>query len=115
MGKQHLGAVRTSVHKEQMFPGEAGLLGNPLLSNFRFTIDGIRRNKCVHPPEPQHKTSRGSEHLSFAVKPSSAAGFDRTGRANLGCTVALVTTHGKGVFAMLERPLITPDDPRQVR
>src|ERR1700730_12693335 len=56
-----------------------------------------------------------SEHLSFTVKTSSATGFDRTGRGNLGRTVALVTTDAKRVFAMVERPFITPDDPRQVR
>ena len=39
IGKQCFNAIRTSVHSEQIFPGEAGLLGNGLLSKFRLTID----------------------------------------------------------------------------
>jgi hypothetical protein len=29
----------SGVHREQIFPGEDGLLGNALLSKFRLTID----------------------------------------------------------------------------
>jgi len=32
-------AVTTVVRRDQIFPGEAGLLGNGLLSKFRLTID----------------------------------------------------------------------------
>jgi hypothetical protein len=39
LGKQCFNAVTTGVHREQIFPGEAGLLGNGLLSKFRLTID----------------------------------------------------------------------------
>jgi len=39
LGKQCLNAVPTGVHREPLFPGEAGLLGNGLLSKFRLTID----------------------------------------------------------------------------
>ena len=39
LGKQCFNAVNTGVHREQIFPGEAGLLGNGLLSKFRLTID----------------------------------------------------------------------------
>jgi hypothetical protein len=39
LGKQCFNAVSTGVHREQIFPGEAGLLGNGLLSKFRLTID----------------------------------------------------------------------------
>jgi hypothetical protein len=39
LGKQYFSAVKTGVHGEQIFPGEAGLLGNALLSKFRLTID----------------------------------------------------------------------------
>ena len=39
LGKQCFNAVTTDVHREQIFPGENGLLGNALLSKFRLTID----------------------------------------------------------------------------
>ena len=39
LGKQHFNAVTTVVRREQIFPGEAGLLGNGLLSKFCLTID----------------------------------------------------------------------------
>jgi len=39
LGKQCFKAVTTGVHTEAIFPGEAGLLGNGLLSKFCLTID----------------------------------------------------------------------------
>jgi hypothetical protein len=39
LGKLCFKAVTTGVHPEPIFPGEAGLLGNGLLSKFRLTID----------------------------------------------------------------------------
>jgi hypothetical protein len=39
LGKQCFNAITSGVHREQIFPGEAGLLGNGLLSKFRLTID----------------------------------------------------------------------------
>jgi hypothetical protein len=39
LGKKCFNAVSTGVHREQIFPGEDGLLGNALLSKFRLTID----------------------------------------------------------------------------
>jgi hypothetical protein len=39
LGKQCFKAVTAGVHTEPIFPGEAGLLGNGLLSKFRLTID----------------------------------------------------------------------------
>jgi len=42
LGKQYFSAVTTGVHEEQIFPGEAGLLGNALLSKFSLTIDEPR-------------------------------------------------------------------------
>jgi aspartyl protease len=42
LGKQYFSAVPTGVHEEQIFRGEAGLLGNALLSKFRLTIDEPR-------------------------------------------------------------------------
>jgi hypothetical protein len=42
LGKQCFNAVTTGVHEEQIFPGEAGLLGDALLSKFRLAIDEPR-------------------------------------------------------------------------
>ena len=39
LGQQGFKAVTTGVHTELIFSGEAGLLGNGLLSKFRLTID----------------------------------------------------------------------------
>jgi hypothetical protein len=39
IGRRCFNTVTTGVHTEQIFPGEAGLLGNGLLSKFRLTID----------------------------------------------------------------------------
>jgi hypothetical protein len=42
LGQKWTLAVDAGVHNKQLFPGEAGLLGNPLLSQFRVTIDEPR-------------------------------------------------------------------------
>jgi aspartyl protease len=47
IGKQRFTAVATGVHKEQIFSGETGLLGNDLLSKFRLTIDEPRRRAIL--------------------------------------------------------------------
>jgi hypothetical protein len=39
VGRQYFNAVNTGIHGKPIFPGEAGLLGNDLLSKFRLTID----------------------------------------------------------------------------
>jgi hypothetical protein len=39
VGRQYFNAVNTGIHVKPIFPGEAGLLGNDLLSKFRLTID----------------------------------------------------------------------------
>ena len=39
LGSEHLSAVKTGVHPQPIFPGEAGLVGNGLLSRFRVTLD----------------------------------------------------------------------------
>ena len=39
LGRQYFNAVNTGIHGKPIFPGEAGLLGNDLLSKFRLTID----------------------------------------------------------------------------
>ena len=50
LGKQCFNTVTTSVHKEQIFSGEAGLLGNGLLSKFRLTIDQPRNRVIFENP-----------------------------------------------------------------
>ena len=42
IGRQHFTPVKAGVHKEQIFPGEAGLLGNAFLSKSRVTINEPR-------------------------------------------------------------------------
>ena len=39
LGAERVNAVKTGVHRQPMFPGEAGLVGNGLLSQFRVTVD----------------------------------------------------------------------------
>jgi hypothetical protein len=46
IGKKHY-AVRTVLHTEPIFAGEAGLLGNALLQNFCLTIDEPRRQVII--------------------------------------------------------------------
>lgn len=42
LGSTRLEGVRAAVHNEQIFSGEAGLLGNGVLSKFTVTIDGVK-------------------------------------------------------------------------
>ena len=50
IGKLCFKAVTTGVHTEQIFPGEAGLIGNGLLSKFRLTIDAPRNRVIFENP-----------------------------------------------------------------
>lgn len=43
LGSTQVGGVRTGIHTRPMFAGEAGLVGNGLLSNFTVTFDGQKR------------------------------------------------------------------------
>lgn len=43
LGGLRIPGVRVGVHAERLFPGEAGLLGNGLLSKFLVTFDGPRK------------------------------------------------------------------------
>lgn len=43
LGDCRLAGVKTGIHTRQIFAGEAGLLGNELLSKFTITFDGQRR------------------------------------------------------------------------
>jgi hypothetical protein len=42
LGERELAEVETSLHGEPLFPGEAGLLGNGVLSKYRVTFDVAR-------------------------------------------------------------------------
>jgi hypothetical protein len=46
LGAKRITTVKTGVHNVQMFAGEAGLLGNGLLSHFTVTIDAAKR-RCL--------------------------------------------------------------------
>jgi hypothetical protein len=39
LGKRALHPVKTALHSTPMFPGEAGLVGNGILSQFTVTVD----------------------------------------------------------------------------
>jgi hypothetical protein len=43
LGAKRIAGVKTGIHTRQMFAGEAGLIGNGLLSRFTVTIDAARR------------------------------------------------------------------------
>jgi hypothetical protein len=43
LGLRILDKVKTALHGRELFPGEAGLLGNGLLSQFTVTVDWPRR------------------------------------------------------------------------
>jgi hypothetical protein len=42
LGAETIPAVPTGLHEEEIFPGEAGLLGNALLSRFLVTVDAVK-------------------------------------------------------------------------
>lgn len=46
LGTKRITAVKTGIHTDQMFAGEAGLIGNGLLSRFTVTIDPAKR-RCL--------------------------------------------------------------------
>jgi len=43
LGDEKLSSVRTTLHRSEMFPDEAGLLGNAVLSNYVITIDAVQK------------------------------------------------------------------------
>jgi predicted aspartyl protease len=51
IGGEHFPGVETGVHQQAMFPGEAGLIGNRLLSHFRVTIDAKAARLLLSRPE----------------------------------------------------------------
>ena len=46
LGAKRLAAVKTGIHRSPMFAGEAGLIGNGLLSRFTVTID-VAKRRCL--------------------------------------------------------------------
>ena len=46
-GSERLSAVKTGVHQQPIFSGEAGLLGNGLLSQFRVTVDAGKSRRLL--------------------------------------------------------------------
>jgi hypothetical protein len=43
LGDETIANVTTALHRTELFPAEAGLLGNGVLSNYRVTIDAVNR------------------------------------------------------------------------
>jgi hypothetical protein len=41
LGSERITNVKTALHNSEIFPGEAGLLGNGVLSDYRVTIDAV--------------------------------------------------------------------------
>ena len=41
LGSEEITNVRTALHRSEIFPSEAGLLGNGVLANYRVTIDAL--------------------------------------------------------------------------
>jgi hypothetical protein len=52
LGRQTLHPVEISLHTQPMFPGEAGLLGIGILSQYLVTIDAAHRQLLLHEPSP---------------------------------------------------------------
>jgi hypothetical protein len=61
LGSLHFDSVAVGVHKTQIFPGEAGLLGNGLLSRFESVTIDTRAGRVVLTPSkhPEAVTSAG--------------------------------------------------------
>ena len=43
LGNERIAGVKTALHRTPIFPSEAGLLGNGILSGYRVTIDAVNR------------------------------------------------------------------------
>ena len=44
LGSEQIAGVKTALHKNEIFPVEAGLLGNSVLSKYQVTIDAVTRH-----------------------------------------------------------------------
>lgn len=52
LGTERLSAVKTGLHPQPFFAGEAGLIGNGLLSRFRVTVDADKSQLLLHRAAP---------------------------------------------------------------
>lgn len=50
VGEETIANVRTAMHRSAIFPSEAGLLGNGILSNYRVTIDAVNGKLLLEKP-----------------------------------------------------------------
>lgn len=65
LGGQVISPVKTALHGRALFSGEAGLLGNALLSRFGVvTIDTVRHQLLLHHPQKTDAASKYSRHQS---------------------------------------------------
>jgi hypothetical protein len=53
LGNQSLALVETTLHGHELFRGEAGLLGNGILSRFMVTVDTGNRRIILEPAGAQ--------------------------------------------------------------
>lgn len=51
IGNTRLNGVKTGIHEREIFPGEAGLLGNALLARFTVTIDARKKRLILEPAQ----------------------------------------------------------------
>ena len=52
LGKQHIDGVPTGLHREEIFPGECGLLGNELLARFNVITIDAKSGRLILGPLP---------------------------------------------------------------
>jgi len=50
IGTTRIPDVPATFHVREIFPGEAGLLGNATLSRFQITIDAVHNRLLLDPP-----------------------------------------------------------------
>ena len=58
LGTKRIAAVKTGIHTGQMFAGEAGLIGNGLLSRFQVTVDAAKSRVLLSRNESHRPTGR---------------------------------------------------------
>lgn len=61
LGRLHLPHVETALHGQPIFPGEAGLLGSEVLSQYRVTIDA-RSGRIFLAPGREERGPRTTDH-----------------------------------------------------
>ena len=58
LGSERISAVKTGIHQKPIFDGEAGLLGNGLLSQFRVTVDAYKSRLLLDRAEARKRDVR---------------------------------------------------------